>query len=163
MSSTEVPKAPVVLCAVQDTPVAFNLAESIKILQRLTAEASTKARRDAETKWGREVASKTQVLVVFPEAFLSAYPRGMDFGAVVGSRTQQGREWFRRYHQSSVPVSDADGPEMTAIRQAAKDNNVTLVVGVIERCDGKVSGPSRESWGAPEKGGDGTLYCEQTV
>ena len=36
-------------------------------------------------------------LVVFPEAFVSGYPKGADFGAVVGSRSAEGREWFRRY------------------------------------------------------------------
>jgi len=32
-------------------------------------------------------------LVVFPEAFVSAYPKGLDFGARVGLRTPQGREY----------------------------------------------------------------------
>jgi len=41
-------------------------------------------------------------LVAFPEAFLSGYPKGADFGAVVGSRSSEGREWFRRYYKSGV-------------------------------------------------------------
>lgn len=48
---------------------------------------------------------------------------------------------------------------MSAIRKAASDNGVTLVVGVIERCDGPISGPPREQWGATARGGSGTLYC----
>ena len=36
-------------------------------------------------------------LIVFPEAFVRGYPRGLDFGARVGSRTAEGREAFRRY------------------------------------------------------------------
>ena len=43
-------------------------------------------------------------LVVFPEAFVSCYPRGLTFGTTVGSRTAQGRAWFRRYWDSSVDV-----------------------------------------------------------
>ena len=35
----------------------------------------------------RDAAKKGAKLVLFPEAFVSAYPRGLDFGAVVGSRT----------------------------------------------------------------------------
>ncbi|BCG03653.1 hypothetical protein PPGU19_082210 (plasmid) [Paraburkholderia sp. PGU19] len=31
-------------------------------------------------------------LVVFPEAFVSAYPKGLTFGASVGARTSEGRE-----------------------------------------------------------------------
>ena len=36
-------------------------------------------------------------LAVFPEAFLPGYPRGITFGTVVGDRTREGREHFRRY------------------------------------------------------------------
>lgn len=49
---------------------------------------------------------------------------------------------------------------MTAIRSAASDNNVTLVVGVIERCNESSSGPSRESYGSLNHGGFATLYCK---
>ncbi|CAO1617180.1 unnamed protein product [Parajaminaea phylloscopi] len=153
------PAAPVVLCAVQDCPVAFDLPASIAKLQSLTAEAASRARQKAQQEWSTTIAEKAQILVVFPEAFLCAYPRGMDFGAVVGSRTDEGRAWFRKYHRSSVPVADVNGAEMSAILEAARSNGVTLVVGVIERCDATPSGPPRQGWGAPEKGGDGTLYC----
>ncbi len=43
-------------------------------------------------------------LIVFPEAFVSGYPRGLDFGVTVGSRTPKGRELFRRYWESAVDV-----------------------------------------------------------
>ena len=36
-------------------------------------------------------------LAVFPEAFLPGYPRGITFGTVVGDRTPEGRDHFRRY------------------------------------------------------------------
>ena len=36
-------------------------------------------------------------LTVFPEAFVSGYPRGVSFGSVVGSRSPEGRDVFRRY------------------------------------------------------------------
>lgn len=41
-------------------------------------------------------------LVLFPEAFVSAYPRGLDFGSVIGSRSDAGREDFRRYWDSRL-------------------------------------------------------------
>lgn len=76
-------------------------------------------------------------IAVFPEAFVSAYPRGLDFGAVVGLRTADGREWFRKYHESSV---DIPGPALDDMGRIAKRTALYLVIGVIER-DG------------------GTLYC----
>ena len=69
-------------------------------------------------------------LVLFPEAFVSAYPRGLDFGAVVGSRTEKGREDFRRYWESSV---DVPGPAVDSLAQIARANSVYLVIGVVER------------------------------
>lgn len=76
-------------------------------------------------------------VVVFPEAYVSGYPRGLGFGALVGSRTDEGRELFRRYWESSV---DVPGPDLDRLAEIARQNAVVLVVGVIER-DG------------------GTLYC----
>ena len=34
-------------------------------------------------------------LIVFPEAFISGYPKGADFGTRVGMRSPEGRKWFR--------------------------------------------------------------------
>ena len=106
---------------VQAAPVAFDKARTLDKLEHLVAEA---ARRGAQ-------------LVVLPEAFVSAYPRGSSFGAVVGARTAAGREWYRRYWQSAI---DVPGPDVERIGAAARAANAFLVVGVVER-DG------------------GTLYC----
>ncbi|CAF1623006.1 unnamed protein product, partial [Didymodactylos carnosus] len=35
-------------------------------------------------------------IVVFPEALLGGYPKYMTFGATVGCRSTEDREWFRR-------------------------------------------------------------------
>ena len=67
-------------------------------------------------------------LVVFPEAFIGGYPKGHDFGAVVGERTEEGRDWFRRYFDAAITVP---GPELDQIAKASRGLN--LVVGVIER------------------------------
>jgi hypothetical protein len=47
-------------------------------------------------------------LIVFPEAFVGGYPKGLDFGARVGSRTAACRE--RRVNQPAV-VHNLDGNE----------------------------------------------------
>lgn len=78
----------------------------------------------------REAARKGAQLVLFPEAFVSGYPRGLDFGAVVGSRTDQGREDFRRYWESSV---DVPGHAVNTLAHTARENQIHLVIGVVER------------------------------
>ena len=99
---------------VQSAPVAFDLAQTLDKLQALTTDA---ARQGAQ-------------LVLFPEAFVSGYPRGLDFGAVIGSRTAEGREWYRRYWASAIELP---GPDADRIGAMARDAGAYLVVGVIER------------------------------
>ncbi|SPO46646.1 related to nitrilase [Moesziomyces antarcticus] len=142
----------VILCCVQDTPVSFDLQASLDKLSKLAREATTKARALASSP-------SVPIVVLFPEAFLSAYPRGLDFGAKIGSRTPEGRTWFGRYHASSVPVCDTEGAEMRAIRNVAKENGITLVVGVIERCDRPETGKKRAEYGSKVVGGTGSIYC----
>jgi nitrilase len=69
-------------------------------------------------------------LVVFPEAFVSVYPKGLDFGARVGMRSPEGRDDFRRYWESAI---DVPGPATDILAASARDNNIYLVIGVIER------------------------------
>ena len=106
---------------VQAAPVAFDRTATLAKVRALTASAAAAA---AE-------------LVVFPEACVSAYPKGLDFGARIGMRSPEGRDDFRRYFDSAV---DVPGAAVDELAQAARDNGVYLVIGVIER-DG------------------GTLYC----
>src|ERR1700722_10351133 len=113
---------PIVRAAVvQPAPVMFDTARTITKLLDLTEHAAAQ---------GAEI-------VVFPEAFVGGYPKGLDFGARLGMRSPEGREDFRRYHESAI---DLPGPEATQLGEIARDNAIHLVVGVIER-DG------------------GTLYC----
>ncbi len=78
----------------------------------------------------RDAAKTGAKLVVFPEAFVSAYPKGLDFGARVGLRTAEGRNDFRRYFESAI---DVPGPATGVLSKAAKDCGVHLVIGVIEK------------------------------
>ncbi|MBS1873021.1 MAG: carbon-nitrogen hydrolase family protein [Acidobacteria bacterium] len=88
-------------------------------------------------EWLDAAAAAGADLVVFPEAFLGGYPKGLDFGARVGSRSDQGRAMFRRYFESAI---EAPGPATEAIGAACRERGVHAVMGCIER-DG------------------GTLYC----
>ncbi len=69
-------------------------------------------------------------LAVFPEAYVGGYPKGLDFGARMGTRTPAGRDEYLRYWRSAIEV---DGPECRTIGSFAADMKAHLVVGVIER------------------------------
>jgi predicted amidohydrolase len=68
--------------------------------------------------------------VLFPEAFISAYPRGSSFGSVIGDRSSEGREQFALYHANSI---DVPGPVVEQLSEIARGNAVYLVIGDIER------------------------------
>ncbi|MEM9619399.1 MAG: carbon-nitrogen hydrolase family protein [Pseudomonadota bacterium] len=87
--------------------------------------------------FARQAASQGARLIVFPEAFIGGYPKGHHFGAPVGSRSPEGRDWFRRYHEAAIL---APGPETGRMAALAGELKTDIVAGVIER-DG------------------GTLYC----
>jgi nitrilase len=106
---------------VQAAPVVFDTPRTLAKLLDLAGQA----------------AAQSADIIVFPEAFVGGYPKGLDFGARLGMRSSEGREDFRRYFDGAICVP---GPETLQIGEAAERNRVHLVVGVIER-DG------------------GTLYC----
>jgi len=78
----------------------------------------------------REAAGQGARLIVFPEVFLPGYPRGLRFGARVGSRTVEGRKDWRRYWENSIEVP---GPETERLGELAKELEAYLVIGVVER------------------------------
>ncbi|MEO9971940.1 MAG: carbon-nitrogen hydrolase family protein [Hyphomonadaceae bacterium] len=68
-------------------------------------------------------------LAVFPETFLGGYPKGVDFGARVGSRNAEGRELFRLYYENAFA---RDGDAFGKIRAMVKDAGINTVVGLVE-------------------------------
>lgn len=109
------------VAVVQAAPVMFDTARTLEKIQRLSADA----------------ASKGAELVLFPEAFVGGYPRGLSFGATVGNRTTAGRDEYRAYWESAIEIPGEATGELARI---AATHQLYLIVGVIER-DG------------------GTLYC----
>jgi nitrilase len=99
---------------VQAAPVPFDRDATVQKTCRLVAEAAAQGAR----------------LVVFPEAFIPAYPRGLRFGTVVGSRTADGRRTWQAYWANAV---DVPGPVTHALGDAAREADAYLAVGVIER------------------------------
>jgi nitrilase len=88
-----------------------------------------------------EASQENAKIIVFPEAFIPAYPRGMSFGTVVGSRSDEGRNDFFRYWDNSIMVP---GQETAEIGKAARKANAYVVIGVIEK---------------DSESSQGTLYC----
>jgi nitrilase len=84
-----------------------------------------------------QAAEQGAAFILFPEAFIPAYPRGLAFGTVVGSRSPVGRGIWQRYWENTVEVP---GPVTRKLGQAAKTANVHLAIGVIERDAERSSG-----------------------
>ena len=105
-------------------------ASKVGVVQAGSVVFDREATLDKLAKLAAEAGAGGARLVVFPEAFLSGYPRGVDFGTVIGNRTPEGREQFRRYWDSSV---DVPGPTVDRLVEIAAENDQHLVVGVVER------------------------------
>ena len=109
------------VAVVQAGSILFDSERTLAKAERLIAEAAAGGAK----------------LIVFPEAFAGGYPKGADFGTLVGSRTPEGRKLFRRYFESAL---DVPGPGTARLGEAARTHGAWVVMGAIER-DG------------------GTLYC----
>src|SRR5437870_13836648 len=105
---------PLRVAVVQAAPVVFDVPNTLAKLRDLVADA---ARRGAR-------------LAVFPEAFVSAYPKGLGFGARLGMRSSEGRDEYRRYFDSAIAVP---GPDTEALGAAARPAGLLRVVGGLER------------------------------
>ena len=117
---------PVVKVAVvQAAPILFDSAATLDKACQLVDQA---ARQGAK-------------LILFPEALIPAYPRGLGFGSVVGSRSPAGRRTWQQYWANAV---DVPGPATEVLGAATREAGAYLAIGVIER-DSQFS--------------RGTLYC----
>ena len=99
---------------VQHAPVLFDKAATLDKMEDLM----------------EEVGANAVDVVVFPEAFLPAYPWAMGFGAVIGSRTPAGRDQFLHYWENAITVP---GPETERMGAMARKIQAITVVGVIEK------------------------------
>jgi nitrilase len=97
--------------------VLFDTASTLQRVERLCEEAASGGMR----------------LIVFPEALLGGYPKGLDFGTVVGSRSDAGREMFSRYFKGAVACP---GAETKMLAEWARRLGLHIVIGVVERAGG---------------------------
>jgi len=113
------------VAVIQSAPVLFNREASLEKANQLINEAGKTGAR----------------LVLLPEAYIPAYPRGLSFGMVVGSRTPEGRSLWKRYWDNAIAIPSNATDTLGA---CAHEAGVYLAIGVIER-DREYS--------------QGTLYC----
>jgi len=111
------------VAVIQDSPVFFDKEKSIQKVEELT----------------RIHAANGCKLIVFPESFIPGYPRGFTFGAVIGSRTPEGRALYAQYHKNSICLTNGD---IAPLLKLAKEQQIYMVIGITER---------QES--------NGSLYC----
>src|SRR5258708_30315038 len=77
------------VAVVQASPVVFDPERTLEKVHALSGEAAHKGAR----------------LALFPEAFVSAYPRGLDFGAGIGSLFEEVPKEFLRCWVCGLVVS----------------------------------------------------------
>ena len=105
------------VAVVQAAPVAFDVAATTEKAAALVARA----------------AAEGAGLIVLPEVFVSGYPKGLDFGVRVGTRSAAGRVAFERYAAGAIEVP---GPTTARLGALAREHGVHLVMGVTERAGG---------------------------
>jgi len=113
------------VAVIQAAPVLFNREATVEKTCDLVQKAAEKGAK----------------LILLPEAFIPAYPRGLSFGTVVGNRSPAGRQLWLRYWENAVEVP---GPDTEILAEAARKAKVYLAIGIIER-DTQLS--------------SGTLFC----
>jgi len=107
-------------------------AKSVKaaVVQAGAVPFDTKACVDKAVRLIGEAAAAGARVILFPEAFITGYPKGLNYGLVVGARDPVGREEFRLYLEAAIAVP---GPETERIGKAAAKAASHVVIGVIER------------------------------
>ncbi|GAB3503186.1 carbon-nitrogen hydrolase family protein [Spirosoma knui] len=99
---------------VQATPALFDIDKSV----------------DLVIQWIQKAANEGCKLLLFPESFIPCYPRGLSFDAVVGRRTERGRNTWLDYWANSI---EANSAHTDRISEAVREADMFVALGVTER------------------------------
>lgn len=102
----------------------------VAVVQAGSVPFDTEACVDKAVRLTADAAATGAKVVLFPEAFIAGYPKGLSYGLVVGARDPVGREEFRLYLDAAIEVP---GIHTLRLGEAAAAAGVYLVMGVIER------------------------------
>ena len=103
-----------IAAAVQAAPVFMDRAATTRKACRLIREASEKGAK----------------VIAFPESFIPAFPYGVWHHGV-----RRNMQFYKQLHESAVSL---DGPEVTALKSAAREAGSVVVMGVTERDGGSL-------------------------
>jgi nitrilase len=103
------------------------------VVQAGAVPFDTEACVDKAIRLMAEASGMGAKVIVFPEAFIPGYPKGVSYGLVVGARDPAGREEFRLYLEAAIEVP---GPQTQRLGEAAAAHGAYVVMGVIERDNG---------------------------
>lgn len=99
---------------IQATPVLFDLEKTVaKVIE-----------------WIEKGAKEGCELLLFPESFIPCYPRGLDFDAIVGRRTEKSRDLWLEYWNNSIETTSK---YINQISEAIKKANLFVALGVTEK------------------------------
>jgi nitrilase len=102
----------------------------VAVVQAGAVPFDTEACVDKTVRLIGEAAATGAKVILFPEAFIPGYPKGLNYGLVVGARDPAGREEFRLYLDAAIEVP---GPQTQRLGEAAAAQGCYVVMGVIER------------------------------
>jgi nitrilase len=105
----------------------------VAVVQAGAVPFDSDACTDEAVRLIEEAAATGAKVILFPEAFIGGYPKGLNFGLVVGARDPVGREEFRLYLEAAIAVP---GPQTQRLGEAAAARGCYVVMGVIERDGG---------------------------
>jgi nitrilase len=103
---------------------------AVAVVQAASVPFDAEACVDKAVRLIGEAAATGATVILFPEAFITGYPKGLNFGLAVGARDPVGREEFRLYLDAAIEVP---GPQTARLGEAAAASRAYVVIGVIER------------------------------
>jgi nitrilase len=112
------------------TSMAKETTVHVAVVQAAAVPFDTEACVDKAVRLIGEAAATGAKVILFPEAFIPGYPKGLNYGLVVGARDAAGREEFRLYLDAAIEVP---GLQTQRLGEAAAAHGSYVVIGVIER------------------------------
>ncbi|MEI8060162.1 MAG: carbon-nitrogen hydrolase family protein [Ferruginibacter sp.] len=99
---------------VQATPALFDIKKTVDII----------------ISWIEKGVKEGCELLLFPESFIPCYPRGLNFDAIIGKRTDKSRNQWLDYWNNSIETSSE---YIKIISAAIKEANLYVALGVTEK------------------------------